>query len=259
MLGSAGKPKTPDLVLVTGATDGIGLELVRYYVAKGDRVIATGRRAVADLPEGFPQEARYVPADQTNLANVNVIIEAIAARDEPIVNVAILNAGVGFSSDAGAEDPANIEQTLTANLDFNVLLSQALLQHMHKVQDGWRHIGHLALIGSVAHRGAAKFPSYAATKAGLHGLARALREEWRGRVAVQIIHPGPTRTAMHHKAGFDATNMQWMFLKPDWMARNIAIAIEAGRPRVKLSHGTWLMSRLHWLDGPIRHFRKVPR
>ena len=177
MLGSAGKPKTPDLVLITGATDGIGLELVRHYVAKGDRVIATGRRAAADLPENFPLEAKYGQADQTELANVNQIIEAVAARDEPIVNVAILNAGVGYASDLGSESPEHISATLTANLDFNVLLSQALLQHMHQVRDGWRHIGHLALVGSVAHRGAAKFPSYAASKAGLHGLARALRDE----------------------------------------------------------------------------------
>lgn len=248
-----------DLVLITGGTDGIGLELVRYYVDKGDRVIATGRRTAEALPEEFPDEATYVQADQTDLSNVSAIVETVSNRAEPILNIAILNAGVGYASDAGPEDANGVVGTLTANLDFNVLLAHALFPHMHIVRDGWRHIGHLALIGSVAREGAAKFPAYAASKAGLHGLARALREEWRMRVAVQIIHPGPTRTGMHDKAGFDASKMSWAFLKPDWMARNIAIAIDAGRPRVKLSYGTWIMSRLHWLDGPIRHFRKVPR
>ncbi|MEO0637641.1 MAG: SDR family oxidoreductase [Pseudomonadota bacterium] len=248
-----------DLVLITGATDGIGLELVHHYVGKGDRVVATGRRSVDALPENFPEAASYVQADQTDLSSVAHIVEAVSGRDESILNIAILNAGVGYASDSGPEDSESVADTLTANLDFNVLLAHALFPHMHIVREGWRHIGHLALIGSVAHEGAAKFPSYAASKAGLHGLARALREEWRMRVAVQVIHPGPTRTAMHDKAGFDASKMSWAFLKPDWMARNIAIAIDAGRPRVKLSYGTWIMSRLHWLDGPIRHFRKVPR
>jgi NAD(P)-dependent dehydrogenase (short-subunit alcohol dehydrogenase family) len=248
-----------DLVLITGATDGIGLELVKYYLGKDCRVIATGRRAPEQLPEAFPEQAIYVQADQTDLSSVANIVDAVQAQADPILNIAILNAGTGFSSKSGAENADELDATLAANLEFNVLLSHALFPQMHTVQEGWRHIGHLAFVGSVAHAGATAFPSYAASKAGLHGLARALREEWRGRVAVQIIHPGPTKTLMHDKANFDASSMRWMFLPPDWMARNIALAVEYGKPQVKLSHGAFLMSRLHWLDGPIRHFRKVPR
>ena len=229
-------------VLITGGTDGIGLALVRHYKNAGDRVIVSGRRPPDQLPEDFPSDTFYVQADQTDIGTVQAVCDAVGDS----LDLAILNAGVGFSSDTGAEDERQAGMTLTANLDFNILLTHALFTPLQK------RGGKLVLIGSVAHRGAAKFPSYAASKAGLHGFARALREEWHGRVKVQIIHPGPTKTAMHAKAGFDTSKMDWMFLAPTWMAGAIAAAVEQGRPRVTLSHGAWVMSGLRWLDGPLK-------
>ena len=87
----------------------------------------------------------------------------------------------------------------------------------------------MTLIGSVARKGQAQFPAYAASKGALHGFARALRSEWSGKVAVQVLHPGPTRTDMHEKAGHDPGRMRSFFFNPDDMADMISTAMAMAR------------------------------
>jgi NAD(P)-dependent dehydrogenase (short-subunit alcohol dehydrogenase family) len=78
-------------------------------------------------------------------------------------------------------------KTLDVNLAAVMLQAQALYPLLKKSS------GTLTLIGSVAHKGSASIPAYAASKAGLHGLARALRSEWGGEISVQICTPARRR------------------------------------------------------------------
>ena len=240
-------------VLITGGPDGFGLELVRHYHGIAFQVITTGRRAIDQLPDEIPEGVIYVQANQTDLANVNAILDAVDGHAGGRLDIAILNAGTGFTTKDLAENDDELNATLVANLDFTIALSHGLYSRLYGVEDGAAHMGKLALIGSVAYKGADNFPTYAATKAGLHGLARALREEWRGRIDVKIIHPGPTRTSMHEKANLDVSNINWAFLKPEWMAKNIVATIDGGRSQVRLSHGSWMVSKTM---SPVKFLRK---
>jgi short-subunit dehydrogenase len=71
----------------------------------------------------------------------------------------------------------------------------------------------------------------------LHGLARALRSEWAGKVGVQVVHPGPTRTPMHEKAGFDPGRLAALFLDPRDVAAMIASAMASRHSPVTIN---WL-------------------
>ena len=73
-------------------------------------------------------------------------------------------------------------------------------------------------------------PVYAASKSGLAGLARSLCAEWRGRIDVQIIHPGPTATAMHERAGYDPGWMRKFFLPDRLAAATIARLMSGNAP-----------------------------
>lgn len=236
-------------VLVTGGTDGIGHEIARLYAARGDRVIATGRHVPGGVPSSAPgstpsagrqaiEGVRYRAVDQSRPEEAAGII-AQACRAEGGADIAILCAGTGTLATGGVEGADAIRQTLRVNLEATILIAHALAPQLLE------RSGTLALIGSVARKGFADLPSYAASKGGLHGFARALGEEWRGRANVVMLHPGPTRTGMQDKAGLDVSRIAWAFLSPALVARMVVARIEAadGKHRpvlATLAHGAGL-------------------
>ena len=141
----------------------------------------------------------------------------------------VINAGTGVYGGAETETAAAIRQTLDVNLAAPILLARRLAPYLEAAR------GKLVLIGSVAHRGSANMPSYAASKAGLSGLARSLDAEWSGRIAVQIIHPGPTATPMHAKAGYDPGRLKGLFFSAEGMAEEIGRLMDTRRRRATVS------------------------
>lgn len=203
------------------------MALVRLLRARGQDVIATGRRAQAELPADFP-DCRYIRADLTDPSPV------LCALETPLRG-AILNAGLGHYRPLAQETPAAIAQVLAVNLDANIALAHGLRP--------WLTGGYLGLIGSVARKGAAGMPVYAASKGALDGFGRALAEEWRGAVRVRVLHPGPTATGMSERAGRVPDRMDRLFLSSDAMARSILAALErsSGADRQVIS-----FARLGW-------------
>ncbi len=217
--------------LITGATSGIGLALVQR-MSDDQRLILTGRRDPSVLPEKLPQGAQYIKADlSVPGVGVDTIEAAFKAADHKSLDRLIVNAGTGFYAPVEREDAGMIRSTLDVNLGASVILACRFAPYLEAVG------GTVVFIGSVAHRGAANMPSYAASKAGLAGLARSLGSEWEGRIGVQIIHPGPTRTGMHEKAGYPTGGKRdRLFFSSEGMADEIIRLMDSGRP-----HGTVML------------------
>ncbi|SUZ31643.1 Cyclic-di-GMP-binding biofilm dispersal mediator protein [Roseibaca ekhonensis] len=203
---------------VTGASSGLGLEMVRLLVARGAVVRATGRRAPDQLPADFP-DCPYLPCD---LSDPRAVAElADWATGQGRVQAAVLNAGAGYFRPLARETPEDIARVLAINLEANITLAHRLRPALAG--------GRLGLVGSVAQKGAAGMPVYAASKAALDGFGRALAEEWRGAVTVRVLHPGPVATGMATRAGRTPDFADRLFLPPRRTAAALLHALEARR------------------------------
>lgn len=216
-------------ILITGGNAGLGLALAKK-LSRRHKLLISGRKTQNEVADKLPRDVGYVVADQSN-PEKSAMALARGVRDfgwEGLDN-AVLNAGTGFAAIEGLDSTEAIRQSLDVNLLAAMLQARALYPLLRKSR------GTLTFIGSAAHKGSATIPAYAASKAGLHGLARALRSEWKNEVAVQILHPGASKTEMHDKAGYDPGLMRSLFLEPDDVAAMMAVAIAGRRSPINLS------------------------
>ncbi|MCB1335014.1 MAG: SDR family oxidoreductase [Roseivivax sp.] len=148
------------VALVTGGRTGIGLAIARRLRDDGARVFTAQRGADAEF-EGITADL----ADPAVPAQVVAEVAARAGRLDILVN----NAGI--MQEARAEDmsPQDWARMLAINLTAPFLLIKAALPHLRATRGAIVNIGSIEGIGCNPHHAA-----YSATKAGLHGLTRAI-------------------------------------------------------------------------------------
>jgi len=177
--------------LVTGANRGIGLEMVRQLVARGDTAIATARRpddaaALRDLG------VKLLPLDVADGASVRRMRELLG--DTPI-DVLVNNAGVaGPGRNIADLDLDAVRATLEVNTLGPMRVTQALLPNL---RDGTgKKIAHVtSLMGSIADNGSGGAYGYRASKAALNMFNKNLSLELgrEGFICV-VLNPGWVKT-----------------------------------------------------------------
>lgn len=212
------------MILITGATDGIGLALAKLLHKKGERLILVGRRAPTTLTDPLFNSQTYCQADLSLPDHAERIMAFLAYRGIDRLDCVVHNAGLGYVGDTAAQTAASITDLVNVNFTAPVKLTHALLPWLKRAQ------GQLLFVSSIVTAMATpNFAVYGATKAALDGFVRSLRIELSShQVGVQLIHPGATKTGMHEKAGFDAGKMRG-FASAEAVAKQIAKAIS--RPR----------------------------
>jgi 3-oxoacyl-[acyl-carrier protein] reductase len=173
-------------VLITGGSRGIGLAIARRLAANGDRVAVTHR--TGDPPEGL----FAVRCDITDTDQVDAAFKQVEAEHGP-VEVLIANAGI-------VKDQLLLrmsEEDFTSVVDTNLtgafrVVKRASLGMLRAKK------GRVVFISSaVALRGESGQANYAASKAGLIGLARSMARELGVRgITFNVVAPGLTETAM---------------------------------------------------------------
>lgn len=178
---------------VTGASTGIGRELVVRLAASGVRVAASAR-STAKLDEVAASHPNImsVPLDVTNLADV-VSAHARIVAGLGSIDLAILNAGVWDPMSADAFDAGRVAATMDVNFIGIANALQPLIPAMIA-----RANGHIALVASVAgYRGLPKATAYAPSKAAVISLAEVLRLDLeRHGINISLINPGFVATPM---------------------------------------------------------------
>src|SRR5919107_776305 len=185
------------VVLITGASSGIGRGLAVELGRRGARLGLTARRAeewarVADEVSRAGGQALALPADVRRAEEIDGA--AVRVREKwGRVDVLIANAGMSTTTAATRLDAAEAGDVITVNVIGVVNSVAAVLPDMLKRGDG-----HLVAISSLAsYRGMPKSGAYSASKAAVSTFFESLRVDLRkSGVDVTVIHPGFIRTPM---------------------------------------------------------------
>jgi meso-butanediol dehydrogenase/(S,S)-butanediol dehydrogenase/diacetyl reductase len=187
---AGGRDGDAPVVLVTGATGGIGRAIVERFAADGWRVLGVDRDVA-----GMPGDARvaYRAADVTDLGQMTAAAEAAAELGR--LRVAIANAGVQtelFRDFVATEGPSLWRPTLEVNVIGVLNTFHAVARRL--VADGTP--GRLLANASIAGlRPEPGLPAYSASKAAVIALVGSLALELgRHEIAVNAVAPGPTLT-----------------------------------------------------------------
>jgi 3-oxoacyl-[acyl-carrier protein] reductase len=177
---------TPRVVLITGGAKGIGLACARQFIALGDHVAVTYNSSPP------PDDIFSVKCDVTQQSDVDAAFSAVEEKFGP-VQILVSNAGVtrdGLLLRMGEEDFSSV---IDANLTAAYRVCKRATQGMLRARSG-----RIILMSSVvAMLGSAGQANYAASKAGLIGLARSLARELGSRsITVNVVAPGPIDTDM---------------------------------------------------------------
>lgn len=218
-------PATPRTVLVTGGNRGIGLAIARRFVADGHRVAVTYRAEPPDLPG-----ALAVRCDVTSDDEVDAAFAAIEAELGP-VEIVVSNAGLNRDQlvlRMGTDDFAAV---IDANLTGGFRVAKRAVRAMLRARWG-RIVFVSSIVGLMGQAGQA---NYAASKAGLHGLARSLAREFASRnITVNVVAPGPITTDMTdalsdaQKTSITETVPMGRFGAPDEVAHLVAFLASDG-------------------------------
>jgi 3-oxoacyl-[acyl-carrier protein] reductase len=184
------------VALVTGASRGIGAAVAKTLAAQGAIVVAAARGSNAEdtastitLSGG---KADAVSLDVTDSANVEFVVSAAIARHGRI-DILVNNAGIAKDQLLVRMKREDWDTVIATNLTAAFTCSQAVLRPMMK-QRGGRIINISSVVGQMGNAGQV---NYAASKAGLIGMAKALAREVASRgITVNVVAPGLIETDM---------------------------------------------------------------
>jgi 3-oxoacyl-[acyl-carrier protein] reductase len=189
------------VVLVTGGNRGIGLAIAQAFVAGGDRVAITARdgRLPAEL-DGT--DGLVVQADVTDTASVEAAFDRIEAELGP-VEVVVANAGVTRDGLIMRMSDDDVNAVIDTNLVGSLRVARRAAKGMLRLRRG-RIVFVSSVVGLL---GSAGQSNYAASKAGLVGLARSLARELGSRgITANVVAPGFVDTEMTAVLGEDRKN-----------------------------------------------------
>jgi NAD(P)-dependent dehydrogenase (short-subunit alcohol dehydrogenase family) len=204
------RPLDGRVVVITGASSGLGVQMAQAASRAGAQVVLAARRRerLEDVARAIPR-ADPVPADVARSADRRRLVETTVARHGRI-DALVNNAGISHTGPALRQEVSDFARVLEVNLVAPFELSCLAAAAMRATGGG--SIVNVASVMGVRSVDAAPDAAYVASKAGLIGLTRELASQW-GRHGIRVNALAP---------GFFASEMTEGFIggpegAPDWL------------------------------------------
>jgi short-subunit dehydrogenase len=186
-------PPAGAIVLITGASSGIGRATARHLHEAGYRVFGTSRQPAAETLDGFA----LLPLEVTSNESVAACVRAVSERTGGRIDVVLNNVGTGILGAAEESSVAQVQQLFDINFFGAVRMTSAVLPFMRSQGSG--RLLYMSSAGGVVSVPYAGY--YCATKHALEAYVEALRLEVEDLgIAASIIAPGTVSTAAGDKA-----------------------------------------------------------
>ena len=200
---------TGQVIVITGASSGIGAGAASCLAARGARVVLAARRVerLEALAETL-QEATVIPCDVADPeACQRLVDEAVAWGGR--IDVLVNNAGAAAIAPAEDETVSSFEDIVRVNLTSVFALSTAAGRYMLDAGSG--SIVNIASMFGLVGSGVVHQASYAASKGGVVNLTRELSAQWARRgVRVNAIAPGFFESEMTASMWEDEASVRWL-------------------------------------------------
>ncbi|QMV44907.1 SDR family NAD(P)-dependent oxidoreductase [Cohnella cholangitidis] len=223
------------VVLITGASSGIGALVAKLLAERGAIPVLTARsrEKMLELAASIRGEHAVYEMDVTSDEQVEQVVSQVLARYGKI-DVLLNNAGYGEFIPFTETRIDDFSDMMDVNFLGTVRCARAVLPSM--LQAGQ---GHIVNVASMAGKMAtAKSTAYSATKHAVLGFTNALRQELLGSgVRVSAVNPGPIDTPFFDRAdpeGNYVRNIKWFMMSPDKVAGAIVSVIERRKPELDL-------------------------
>jgi 3-oxoacyl-[acyl-carrier protein] reductase len=188
------------LVVVTGASRGLGLAVAARCAQAGFRIVGASRTAsdgFRELAERYQNRVWFRPFDLGRPDTHHAWVRAVEA-DHGLLYGLVNNAALGVDGVLATMHESRIDEVLRVNLHGTIVLTQYAVRSMLIARSG-RIVNVASIIASTGFSG---LSVYGATKAGLLGFTRSLaREVGREHITVNAISPGYLATEMSSALG----------------------------------------------------------
>lgn len=230
-------------VLITGGTSGIGLELAKQLLERGNTVLITGRdqQKLGSVQRTLPK-AHVFKSDVSSPAEIGALYKAVT-EEFPKLDTLINNAGIMRNLDLNQDrDLKNVTSEIDINLTGPIQMIQQFLPHLKAQRN--------ALIVNVSSGLAfvpfPLSPVYSAAKTAIHAYTRCLRVQLKGTgVTVVEVAPPGVETPLF-RAEFTEAMKGQKGMPVEILVKKAMAGIEAGKEEIRpgLSNVLSLLSRL---------------
>ena len=215
-------PSKKKLVVITGASSGIGLALVKALLEQGYAVLGIANnfeKAGLDHPD--------FSSRSINLADIDALEESMSAVLSDIdmpVKALINNAGIGRMGFLEQLSVKDIRLVMDTNLTSQIIVTKAFLPLLKK-----QGAGDILFMGpEAALKGARQGSIYCASKFAVRGFSQALRDECgKSGVRVTLINPGAVRTPFFEKLQFEPGPAPENAIEPEDISGAISMVLAA--------------------------------
>jgi len=180
------------IVLVTGATRGLGLAITQELLANNYKVIGTGRRITPELEALEGKDFFFIEFDLLNTSAIKTMVQQITKQHGRLYGL-VNNAALGNDGVLATMHESDISQLIKVNVEAPILLAKYASRSMLMNQEG-RVINISSIIATTGFNG---LSVYGATKASMNGFTKSLsRELGKLGITVNCVAPGYMQTEM---------------------------------------------------------------